>query len=91
MHSGPPGERIGDLAFNLVSSMNRSFEGGREVSVQELDSAHIGDVFDFLGVSQLVSLPQDTDVTVHHMTVKCDAITALPVQELGQLPVPHLN
>ena len=57
-----------------------------------------GGVFGFPGVSQLMTFPDRTDVTVRNRTVQCNPIALLPVHalkaallEVTHRPVPHLG
>ena len=49
--------------------MSRRFQGAHEISVHELEGLIYGGVFGFPGVSQLMTFPDRTDVTVRNRTV----------------------
>jgi len=78
--------------------MSRRFQGAHEISVHEMKGLINGGVFGFPGVSQLMTFPDRTDVTVRNRTVKCNPIALLPVHalmaallEVTHRPVPHLG
>ena len=53
---------VGDLAPVLVASMNRRFKGVHQVSINKLKGRRDVGVFGLLGLSQLVTFSNDTDV-----------------------------
>ena len=78
--------------------MSRRFEGAHEISVHEMKGFINSGVFGFLGVSQLMTFPDRTDVTVRKGTVKCDPFPLLPahtlkaaLREVTHRPVPYLG